>query len=559
MRRAFRILGAIVWLLAAVATLEAQDTIQVGVRTPVAPGEDLPAQVALELEAFYNSPATIRFSSRTRIPADRTVGGDVAILGGPVDLAGNIDGDVVILNGDITLREGSRIRGDLTVVGGIIIGVERGRVDGLITSYPAVFRYRRTEEGIEYLGSEREADSRPTGTRITLPSWELGESEIFVSARAYNRVEGLPIAFGPRITTGGRNPLRLEACLVWRTEGGFEPAKGDIGWELRLRQWLGGHRAFWLEGAYWSIVDPIERWQLSNLENSLTFFFFRRDYRDYYAREGWYGLLGWRASRFFGSLEFRDERHDSLSAGSPLTIFWNTGDAHRPNAAADPGDLQSVVLNLGLDTRNDPDHPLSGWYNQMRIEQAVGGSLSSQKPQFTHLSLDLRRFTRVSHNSVLALRLMAGGRLGSKPTPAQREHVIGGAGSLPGYNMQEFDCGVRSSGSVGETPGYGCQRFTLFQAEYRSGLNFRFHWDHEQVPDIRGDLFSVQFNPAIVLFYNAGAAWNDEDWFDYLGKSDNWVADVGAGFDFGGLGFYLAYPLVGSGEFNFFVRLSARF
>ncbi|NIN71411.1 MAG: BamA/TamA family outer membrane protein [Gemmatimonadetes bacterium] len=551
--------SAVVLLCAVPATLPAQDTIQVGVRTPLPPGEELPAQVAQELVAYYNSPSTIRFSGRTEVPADRTIGGDVAVLGGPLELAGRIDGEVLVLNGDIALRDGSRIRGDLTVVGGLIIGVERGRVDGTITTYPTAFRYRRTEDGIEYLGPGPPGETRPVGRRIMLPSWELGESQIFVSARAYNRVEGLPIAFGPRITTGGRNPLRLEAFLIWRTVGGFDPEESDLGWELRLRQWLGGHRSFWLEAAYWSIVDPIESWKLTNLENSLTVFFFKRDYRDYYERKGWYGRLAWRSSSLFGSLEFRDEEHNSRIARDPWTIFWNTGDEFRPNATIDDGDLQSVALTLRMDTRNDPDQPLSGWYNELRLEQAVGGRLGGVKQSFTHLFLDLRRYNRVSRNSVLAFRLAGGGRLGDERTPAQREHMIGGTGSLPGSSMMEFDCGVRSSGLIGSEPGYGCQRFTLFQAEYRTGLNFRYHWDHKQIPDISGDIFSVQFSPAIVLFFNAGAAWNAEDWFDYLADSDNWVTDVGAGLDLGGFGAYVAYPLVGSGEVNFFVRLTARF
>jgi hypothetical protein len=559
MRRKHTILRAAVLLLALPASLAAQDTIQVGVQTPVPPGEDLPAQIAQELVDFYNRPTTVRFSGRTRIPEGRTIDGDVAVLGGPVDLSGRISGDVVVLNGDITLREGSRIDGDLTVVGGLVIGLDRGDVGGLITTYATVFRYRRTEDGIEFLGSGREREAVPSGHRIALPSWELGESEIFIEARAYNRVEGLPIVFGPRITTGGRNPLRLEAFLIWRTEGGFDLERKDIGWELRLRQWLGGRHSFYLEGAYWSVNKPIEDWKLTNLENSLTFFFFRRDYRDYYEREGWYARAGWQTSSLFGWLEYRDETNDSLSTGSPWTIFWNTGDPYAPNAAADPGDLRSVVFRLGIDTRNDKKIPWSGWYNQLTLERAVGGQLGGVKPDFTHMFLDLRRYNRVSKNSVLALRLAGGGRLGSNRTPAQREHVIGGTGSLPGFDMLEFDCGARASESFGTEPGYGCQRFTLFQAEYRAGLNSPLRWGHDQIPDISGDIFSVQLHPAIVLFYNAGAAWDDEDFFDHLGKRESWKADVGGGFELGGFGFYLAYPLSGTGGANFFVRLTARF
>ncbi len=542
--------------------LAAQDTVTVGVRTPLAQGEELPRRVADQLVEFYNNPTTLRFSGRTRIPEGRTVEGNVAILGGPVELAGVIAGDLVVLNGDITLLPGAHIQGDLTVVGGITVGADRGRIDGLMTTYPAVFRYRRTEEGIAYTGSERPESPRPAGRRFDLPRWTVGESEIYISTRPYNRIEALPIAIGPRITTGGRNPLRIDALLIYRTEAGFDPNEDDAGYQVRLRQWLGGRRAIWIEGGVQSIIDPIEDWQLTNLENSLALFLFRRDYRDYYERRGWHGGVGWQAtSSLSGSLEFRIEDHSAVSARSPWTIFFNTDEPFRANAAADGGDLESVALNLVLDTRNDRDEPWAGWLGKLRLEQAVGGRLSGRDPDFTHFFVDLRRYNRVSRTSVLALRAVTGGRAGGSFLPAQRQHVLGGAGSLPGYDQREFDCGARARSSFGTVSDYGCERFALFQAEYRSGLDFHFHWDYDQGPeDFYGDVFSADFDPTIVLFYNAGAAWDTrESYLDHLTDSDNWLADIGGGIELGGLGFYTAYPLTGSGGFNFIVRLSTRF
>lgn len=537
----------------------AQDTVRVGARASE-PEHPLPRAAASQIVDFYNRPETIHFSGRTRVPQGRMIEGDVAILGGPVELAGTVDGDLLVLNGDIELHASGRVTGDLTVVGGVASGVDRGRVDGVVTTYSAVFRYRRTPDGIEYLGSEPEREP-PWDRKLGLPSWTLGESEIHVSARAYNRIEGLPIALGPRVMTGGRNPLLLEALLVYRTEAGFDPDDKDLGYEVTARQWLGGHRDLWLEAGLVSLVQPIERWKLTNLENSLALFLFRRDYRDYYERQGWYGRLGWAYRAFSGALEFIDESQRTLDARTPWTILFNTDADHRPNAAVVGGDLQSVALNLAIDTRNDRDHPWQGWYHQARLEQAVGGDLGDGDPEFTHFFLDLRRYNRVSRGSVLALRWVSGGRIGNESLPAQRQHALGGAGSLPGYDQLEFDCGQRDAIEFGTVPGYGCQRFALFQAEYRTGLDFDFRWDHSQVSrDVYGDVFSVEFEPTVVLFYDAGAAWSSgEGFIDHLTVSNNWVADVGGGLDFGGIGIYTAYPLVGSGGFNFLVRLTGRF
>ncbi len=542
--------------------LVAQDTVAVGVRTPAAVGEELPRRVAEQLVEFYNRPSTIRFSGRTRIPAGRTITGDVAVLGGPVELAGIVEGDVAVLNGDITLLAGAHIQGDLTVVGGIVLGADRGRIDGVATTYAAVFRYRRSDEGIVYVGSQPREPGRPSRRRLHLPRWTLGDSEIYVSARPYNRIEALPIAIGPRITTRGRNPLRVDALLIYRTEAGFDPDENDAGYQVRLRQWLGGHRALWVEAGAQSIIDPIEAWKLTNLENSLSLFLLRRDYRDYYERQGWFGAVGWRSGESLsGSFQYLHEDHNAVAARSPWTILFNTDDEFRANAAADQGDLHSLVLTLGLDTRNDPDQPWSGWLGRLRLEQAVGGELSGSQPDFTHFFLDMRRYNRVSRSSLLALRVVTGGRAGGSFLPAQRQYVLGGAGSLPGYDQLQFDCGARAGAAFGTVPDYGCERFALFQAAYRSGLDFHFHWDHRQGPeDLYGDIFSADFDPTIVLFYNAGAAWDSRDgFFDHLTDSDNWVADLGGGIELGGLGLYAAYPLTGSGGFNFIVRLAARF
>ena len=564
MNGTLRSLAAAALLLGVHAVAAAQDTVTVGARAPLAAGEELPKIVADRLIAYYNRPSTVRFGGPTRIPAGRTISGDVGVLGGPVELGGTVDGDLLLINGDITLGEGSRITGDLTVVGGVIAGIDRAQVDGVITTYTAILRYRRTEEGIEYMGSEAVSAYKPgEGTRLELPSWTLGVSEIFVSAGAYNRVEALPVTIGPRITTGGSNPLRLEALLVYRTVGGLSPDAADIGYQVRARQWLFGHRAVWLEAGVQSIIDPIENWQLTNLENSLTLFLIRRDYRDYYEREGWYGLLGWKSNGWFGSFAYRDERHRTVEKRNVWTILFNKGDELRANAAIDAGDLKSLTATLGVDTRTDETRPLSGWFTTLSIEQAVGGKLSGASQDFTRFFLDVRRFFRVSFGSVLGLRLAGGGPLGSDRTPAQRQHYIGGAGSLPAYSMMQFDCGARASPGFGTVPGYGCQRFALFQAEYRTKLNFHYRWDHDAAPrntEFYSTPFAIDFEPAIVLFYDAGAAWDtDEDFYDHLKLSDNWIADVGAGIEFGGLGVYFAYPLTGSGGLQAVLRLAARF
>ncbi len=106
---------------------------------------------------FFNDPTTFHFTGRTRIPSTRVVVGDVAALGGPFTLAGEVDGDLVVVNGDLVFETGGLVTGDVLVVGGRVFGEELGEVRG----EPAGFR--RTSP----LRAARRPNRRSRATRGT--------------------------------------------------------------------------------------------------------------------------------------------------------------------------------------------------------------------------------------------------------------------------------------------------------------------------------------------------------------------------------------------------------
>jgi hypothetical protein len=78
----------------------------------------LPDSSAARLAEFYNSEATTRFPGDARIAAGTTLRGNVAVLGGTLVVDGTIDGDVVVVNGDLDVRAGGAVRGSAFVTGG---------------------------------------------------------------------------------------------------------------------------------------------------------------------------------------------------------------------------------------------------------------------------------------------------------------------------------------------------------------------------------------------------------------------------------------------------------
>ena len=208
----------------------------------------LPAHVEDELIAFFNDSATIHFSGRTRIPPERIITGDVAILGGPVTIAGRIDGSIAVINGDVELLPTAEISGNLTVVGGVLEGTSSARVGGELVAYSEALRYRRRGNRIARTGPAPDARGRG-----------MGRSDLVIATgQSYNRVEGLPITFGPVLETAGSNPLRLQALAIYRTENGLTLDTDELGYFVRAEQFLGGHREFRVGATVQDVVSPIE-------------------------------------------------------------------------------------------------------------------------------------------------------------------------------------------------------------------------------------------------------------------------------------------------------------
>jgi hypothetical protein len=558
----------------------------------------LPNDVSERIVAFFNDPQTIRFNGRARIPADGAIDGDVAVMDGPLSVAGTIHGDVVVINGDLELAPGAAVTGSITVVGGEILGAGAARVSGDMVAYSAPLEFARRGERIVVLGpDEREGSS---GASLRTRARRPGEAHFTVTTDgSYNRVEGLPIAFGPTIETGGSNPFRLRVRGIFRTEAEGPYGAERWGADVRAEQFLGGRRAVRVGGTVRSVVSPIEDWQISDVENSLSTLIFHRDFRDHYERQGYsvFATLAPRHSPFSGTVELRSESHEPKAAGTPFTLLRN-GESWRRQPFAARGDLRSLVASMRWDGRSDPDDPATGWYVNGEVERALRSTLGQPEllvvpvftdeplPSgaraaydyglFTHGFLDVRRYNRINPTSRLNFRLLAAGSMDGSRLPPQRQHTLGGEGSLPGFGLLSLDCGARAT-VVSTLPDvfngrqptpfyadYGCNRVALLQAEYRGNVDFHVNLgDDDDDEDDRVDFDGVWDGSfGWVFFADAGRGWGD----DRLGSVRQDAVDVGAGVLFGRLGIYAAFPVASDGRYlrddrgpNLFIRLNSRF
>lgn len=514
---------------------------------------------AASVMEFYNHPATTRVRGETWIARDAIVAGNVASLGGPLVVAGTVLGDVVVINGDLRVLPGGRIEGAARVTGGRI-SIQAGTVSEGYTVYHEALRFRR--EGDRLVSP---APAAPPWRGAGMTTW-FGRTDLILAVDgSYNRVEGLPIAFGPRLQLGHSNPTVLEARAIYRTRNGLRFHPRDFGHDVRIEQYLGGHSGVAVGLGIHRLVDAIEDAGLSDTENSLATFVLHQDFRDHYARRGWSGyvrLVG--ATRpYEARIEYRDEHHHAMDPGTPWALLRND-QAWRAQPEVARGDLRSVRGWFRWDTRNHPVDPVAGWLVTVDVEQGVGGTLRYDDPErtadseFTAVGLDARRYLRVNPRSRVAVRVKAEGSPDAGPLPPQRQRTLGGEGELPGYPRFRHDCGARSAGPDpdGFYPYYGCDRVLLLQAEYRFALLT--DPDFARRIGLDFDLFGT---PELVVFADAGRAWIEAGRLD--GRLDlgprSLQSDVGVGLRMGPIGVYVAAPLAGGGRTpNFFVRLGPR-
>lgn len=533
-------------------------------------GADVLADSAAErLTAFYNHPATMRLTGDAHIAGSTLVNGDVAVLGGTLTVDGTIEGAVLVINGDLVASAGARIGAGATVVGG------RARLSGEATVAGGVTVYR---EPLRYRYQDGRLIHTPLDTEHGLSAgrdFPFGRTDLLVASYgAYSRAEGLPIAAGPRVRFTGSHPTTARAMIIARTA-----ARGDFherfGYDVRAEQLVDAAHGVLLGARLYAEISPIESWGLSSRESALATFFLHRDYRDHYDREGWsmHARLRRPGSPIAFGLEYRDEEHVVAPSVDPLALRFR-GDSWRPEPVVGEGALRSLVATLDYDTRNEEADPSAGWLLRADIEQGLGGSLVSaaaidtagnlvRQPERTGFltgHFDLRRYARLSPYARLGIRALAAGSVDGRALPPQRQHALGGEGSLPGYRLFDFDCGARARAVElrGEPfhPYYGCDRIALVQLEYQAGFPFA-----RRIGEAVGLGGSIAHLARWVAFFDAGRAWNERDARGFrTGGSDDFSADAGLGFRFGPLGAYWAVPLSGrSREPNFFIRLGPRF
>jgi hypothetical protein len=237
-------------------------------------------------------------------------------------------------------------------------------------------------------------------------------------------------------------------------------ASGSFGYAFGGERPVFTDRKLFLGAEFHDLTASDDQWQISSVEASLAAVGPRRNYRDYYRREGVQLTSALRVHRQAELLlAWRGERQTSLATSSDFSI-WNSDESFRPNLVAREGQLNAVILGASIDGRgfdgesleatyrrhqfdtlfgerlNDPEGHEDGapiWRIDWTSELSSPGGLGSDFDFKRHI-INGRARMLVGQYQNVGVRAIGGWSEGT--LPPQRLFSIGGIGSVHGYDFK---------------------------------------------------------------------------------------------------------------------------
>ena len=263
--------------------------------------------------------------------------------GGDLTVYGTVDGDVLVVGGDLHMKRTGKITGSARVVNGSILKEDGAVIKG--------FEDYTRKEKTSFRPSRRKF-SRTVRT-FDVP-WSDEQMNLDNFIFRYNRVEGIFLGLGS------------EKKYYWDGERNWN-MYGSAGWGFKSHTWRGnlglvrqfailtneGSGIIELGAEGYSLTDTKDKWIISLHENTAAALLIHEDFRDYFQRNGYTLHVAYYSKEDYLKNELKiaylADTYDSLTNKVDWAIFGG-GKKFRLNPAIDPGKMRSLIVSGGVST-----------------------------------------------------------------------------------------------------------------------------------------------------------------------------------------------------------------
>ena len=304
-----------------------------------------PERVASIVRSAASGPHALRVGSGNLVlPRDSVVTTNLLVLGRPTYVSSRVQGDVVVVGGDLYLRTGSHISGRAIAIGGGVYRTMLGTVGGGVESYrddTYAIDARANRYELSYAGQRRD---RPPLLQLA------GVSGLLLPT--YDRVDGVSVPVGVLFTLGDR-AAEIQPTATYRSRLGVV----DPGVTVTIAP----ERPLRVEANAGRSTRTNDAWSYSDLINSAATLAFGNDTRNYFRADGG-------TARAIGHVEgtgvvfepFVGGRYEKVSAITSVGNVWafsgreSVEHMARPNPLVEPGEIGSGLAGATLEYKVGP-------------------------------------------------------------------------------------------------------------------------------------------------------------------------------------------------------------
>jgi hypothetical protein len=360
----------------------------------------------------------ITFSDSISVYEKDFARGAVFSVMGDINVAGEVNRDVVSLFGHVYVAPSGVVRGDLATIKGSVTIARRAQV-----------------YGDTYRGEEKWAALKHRFIRSDDPFQPNGRL-------SYNRVDGF--AMYTSCAYHDQDSLLPSANI----EGGYAFASKRWRFKLGVEQLIWKKRSLWVGAEYYRSLSSDDDWLLPDWENSVYAILVKEDFKDFYEATG--GSLYFRSTpvpHLTGEVRYRNEQTNWLNAHRELWGLFG-GDKQFPEnfasapptfressiAEIDTGATVTLSASVTYDSRTkDSLFTVSSWRTSGMLDWSSTDFNSDYS--YRRYVIDLRRYQSITKYSMVMMRGMLGGSDGY--VPMHHRFWLGGPGSLYGLERKE--------------------------------------------------------------------------------------------------------------------------